>query len=200
VKTIVAMERTAQPVAEETAPVRVVVVERLATADRDLKPKPVPAEPAHVRHADLPAPAKTDAPRPVTEPLAQRIATEVVTFRRLGTQSVDVSVRPDNQTELSLHLTLNRGQVEVTARVEQGDLQVLKSHWPEVQQTLAQQGIRVHHLSEPSAGQGGLTFSDRQQRRFAPEPEPEPAFVGAATEPVGKRASRKAARGWEVWA
>jgi hypothetical protein len=108
---------------------------------------------------------------------------------------------------------MRRGQVEVTARVERGDLQTLKAHWSELQQTLAQQGIQVNRLSEASrpepmpAGHAGQAAHDSRSsghqphhRRPAPEAESEPVFVGATSEPVGKRGGRKASHGWEVWA
>jgi hypothetical protein len=164
---------------------------------------------------DCPAsePERVSAPPPIVETIANRVSTEAVAFRKTGTQSVEVAVRADGGTELSVRFTMRRGQVEVTARVERGDLQTLKAHWSELQQTLAQQGIQVNRLSEASrpepmpAGHAGQAAHDSRSsghqphhRRPAPEAESEPVFVGATSEPVGKRGGRKASHGWEVWA
>jgi len=144
--------------------------------------------------------------------LTQAIAEQVLSFKRVGTSSLDVSMQPDRNTELSLHLTIQNGQVEVVARLERGSFDVLQAHWGELQQTLAQQGVRVGQLTSSSAmsDQGQPQFlqqglDGQTQRRFEQSPGnlDELPWGGAPNAPIHQRGHKPTTamhRGWEMWA
>jgi hypothetical protein len=158
-------------------------------------------------------PSRADElPTPAVDRLAQAITGQVLSLKRAGEHSLDVSMRPDRNTELSLHLTLRDGRVDVMARLERGSIEILQRHWGELQQTLAQQGIRVGQLASSSATGDPTRSQDLQQgfdgqaqRRFEQSPESldELPLGGAPTEPLHQRARKPTSamrRGWEMWA
>jgi hypothetical protein len=222
-------ERNADP-AEQNLPHRQIVPEPVARPVEALTERPksdasVPRIPQVSNTAQIGSPAIAATRAVATEPsrasevltpavdrLAQVITEQVLSFKRAGNSSFDVSVRPDRGTELSLHLTLRDGQVEVIARLERGQFETLQLHWGELQQTLAQQGVRVGQLMPSSAmtDQSQSQFlpqgSDGQaQRRFEQSPESldELPLGGAPTEPLHRRGHKPTPamrRGWEMWA
>ena len=141
------------------------------------------------------------------------ITERVVAFRRVGSDAMDVSLKPERDTEISLHLSLRNGQVEVFARMERGNFQTLQVHWGELQQTLSQQGIRVGELTQSAlnhqqnsqsqtAGNFGEDFR-REHQRPAPKTLDELPLGGSIAEPLKKRTiqpSLAPQRGWEMWA
>ncbi|MCI0535278.1 MAG: hypothetical protein L0Z50_08620 [Verrucomicrobiales bacterium] len=103
--------------------------------------------------------------------LTEMILTEVQTFRQTGSDRVEVILRPDAGTEISLEFRLRNGEVEACARCRQGDFQTLTAQWPQLQQTLSQQGIRLTELNDsqvPGSSTSGTLSqnqSDGQRRR-----------------------------------
>jgi len=79
-----------------------------------------------------------------------------VDIRRTKADAMDVVLRPNAQTELSLRLSLQHGWVEVAAEFKRGDMTSLNAHWEQLQQLLSNQGIRLSALqpacAEPMAG------------------------------------------------
>ncbi|MGD0060189.1 MAG: hypothetical protein ABSD58_12305 [Verrucomicrobiia bacterium] len=161
----------------------------------------------------------------VRSPQVNKVLTEVsdsaVSFRRIGAESVDVNLQPDRGTEINLHMTLSNGQVEVAARLERGNFDSLNTHWSDLQQSLAQQGIRVSQLEHSSLNQNPEGNQNRNQSAFtqtmqqelggqrqpssgrAPEPPDEPARTGTSAAPQRARSSRATntvPHGWEMWA
>ncbi len=161
----------------------------------------------------------------VRSPQVDRVLTEVsesaVSFKRIGAESVDVNLQPDRGTEISLHLTLNNGQVEMAARLERGNFDSLNTHWSDLQESLGQQGIRVGQLESASLNQNPEGNQNRNQTAFAQTMQqesggqrqhPSGRTTEAADVPVLTRASatpRRASsspgtgparRGWEMWA
>ena len=144
--------------------------------------------------------------------VAHAITEQVVSFKRTGDRTLDVSMRPDRNTELSLHLTMRDGQVDVVARLERGQLESLQVHWGELQQKLAQQGVRVSQLTSSMAmgDQAQSQFwqhgSEGQTQRWfdqSPESLNEWPRGGAPAEPLHQRAHKPTSgvrRGWEMWA
>lgn len=146
----------------------------------------------------------------------------VVSFKRTGANSADVSLRPDKGTELSLHLSLNNGQVQVAARLEQGNFDSLNSRWSELQQSLAQQGIRVGHLDHASLNQNAGNNQQNNQATSSQTPSEgfgngqghrsaERATDGVEESPLttsvvttqradSSRNMSPVRRGWEMWA
>jgi len=114
------------------------------------------------------------------EQLLQNMTREVAQFKRFNAESMAVVLKPDAQTEIFLHLASRNGQIEIQARFERGDFASLNGQWAQLQQTLAQQGVRLSNLQEsfnqpsaqPQAGEsdwshgqmkhGGQRHSGRQ--------------------------------------
>jgi hypothetical protein len=88
----------------------------------------------------------------VTEKLVSSILHEVSILKMVKPDKLDVVLRPDSHTQISLQLRVNNGRVEGQARCERGDFALLSSHWNELQHTFEQQGIRLYPLKDPSAG------------------------------------------------
>jgi hypothetical protein len=110
--------------------------------------------------------------QPVTEKLFHSILHEVTILRQVKPDKLDVVLRPDAHTQISLQLRVNNGQVEGHARCDRGDFSLLSAHWSELQHTFDQQGIRLQPLKDISAGmdsQGGafsgFSHSRQQQQR-----------------------------------
>lgn len=103
------------------------------------------------------APVRTDASAPQevsrsTTPALGRISElvtrEVRLFKRAADDLVEVVLTPDAKTQISLRLQWREGQVEVQARCDTGDYRGLNGNWPQLQASLASQGVRLSHLSE----------------------------------------------------
>lgn len=105
-----------------------------------------------------PAPARSDLSgageslelRPMTTitRINEVITREVRMFKRGGDDSVEVVLTPDSRTQISLRLQWREGQVEVQARCDLGDHQMLNQQWSQLQTAMAQHGVRLSHLSE----------------------------------------------------
>jgi hypothetical protein len=142
------------------------------------------------------------------------ISERVMSFKRVGADSAEVNLRPDNNTEITLSLSLRNGQVEMTARLERGNLSALNSHWTGLQQSLSQQGVRVGQLtSSQSAMNDQLPSGNPQQgpgentsHSFEQGTEGLNDLSVAApvmTETLKGRSQKALAtsgRGWEMWA
>jgi hypothetical protein len=120
-----------------------------------------------------------------------------------GNNSMQVVIKPDAGTQLSLELRQQGGNVEVQAVLQQGDFNHLNQQWPELQQRLEERGIRLAPLTDDGASgnsnNGSETFQNNQSQ--ANEVVPELTLVDA---PAGMFASEPAQasahRGWETWA
>lgn len=76
------------------------------------------------------------------------ITREVRMFRHAADDLVEVVLTPDAKTQISLRLQWRDGQVEAQARCDFGDHKMLNMQWPQLQTALADQGVRLSHLSE----------------------------------------------------
>lgn len=178
-----------------TAPVAVTA---FANAERRATPiETAPAEPGPTSAAD---PARV-------ERLAHTIASEATLLRQFQTDRLSVVLKPDAETQIRLQFTQHNGLIEATARCDQGDLHFLSAHWPELQQRLEPQGIRLLDL----AGAGGSfgAGGDSSQRHFQPPVEPaESVFVSSPAlqtatspvQPIAVRAATRTNRLLESWA
>jgi hypothetical protein len=108
-------------------------------------------------------PARTALP----DIIGRTIENTVVGLQHTSASSLTVVLKPDNNTELSLHFRLQRGHFEALAVLERGDLKALNSGWALLQGRLADQGIRLAPLvSMPRAStSGGEQFSSSKQRQ-----------------------------------
>lgn len=87
--------------------------------------------------------------------IGELVTREVRLFKRAADDLVEVVLTPDAKTQISLRLQWRDGQVEVQARCDTGDYRTLNGNWPQLQASLAGQGVRLSHLSERV--QAGLT-------------------------------------------
>jgi hypothetical protein len=121
-----------------------------------------------------------------------------------GNDSLQVVVKPDTGTQLSLELRQRGDGVEAQAILQRGDFDHLNQQWPALQQQLEQRGIRL----APLVNDGSFTNSDennfRHKQNQSAEPDSFPAGMLAEVGPAGssaQTAARTAAhRGWETWA
>ena len=83
-----------------------------------------------------------------------------VQLRESGANSLQVVIKPDAGLQLSLQLQQRDGGIDVQARVDHGDYNLLSQHWGELQQQLDSRGIRVAPLSNPESffGSGGESY------------------------------------------
>lgn len=151
------------------------------------------------------------------ESLILEVSKQAVELKQFQADSMAVSLKPDANTEILLHLRNRDGVVEVHARFERGDYQVLNGQWEQLQSSLASQGIRVGPLIEahphlPLNPQSGFADGSRQQSQgrergreespASPKNLDELTLVGSVTEPLRRRGARAAGarRVWESWA
>ncbi|HUI06964.1 MAG TPA: hypothetical protein VL486_08140 [Verrucomicrobiae bacterium] len=206
------VSRRAETPAEKSAP-DAPVPRSSRTSDTAETPSPaIPVMRAVAAQPTVELSYASAAHTPAVDRLAQAITEQVLSFKRIGTNSLDVSMQPDRNTELSLHITMYNGQVEVMARLERGQFDTLQVHWSELQQTLAQQGVRVGQLTSSSA-MGDQSQSQFLQHGFdghaqhwfeeATEGPEELLASGAPTGPLLQRTNKATPtthRGWEMWA
>ncbi len=140
------------------------------------------------------------------EQILQNLTREVAQFKRYNAESMAVVLKPDAHTEIFLHLVTRNGQIDIQARFERGDFTSLSGQWAQLQQTLAQQGVRLSNLqesfnqpsSQPQAGgsdwsqgqmqHGGQRHSGRQTGEEARLiPFEEILRAGPAGETVSRR-------------
>lgn len=118
-----------------------------------------------------------------------------------GNNSMQVVIKPDAGTQLSLELRQQGGTVQVQAVLQQGDFNHLNQQWPELQQRLDQRGIQLAPLTDdgtPANSGGSETFQEKQnQTNVVPELTLVEAPTGLFTP---EAVSTSAHPGWETWA
>jgi hypothetical protein len=119
-----------------------------------------------------------------------------------GNNSMQVVIKPDSGTQLSLELRQRGGNVEVQAALQQGDFNHLNQQWPDLQHRLEEKGIRLAPLTDDGASgsnSGSETFQNKQNQ--SNEVVPEMTLVNA---PAGmftlEPAKTSVHQGWETWA
>src|SRR5262249_14177372 len=136
-----------------------------------------------VSSSDRPAPgslpaSSTDAFRHL-ERIARAVVREAALLRQHSRGSVAVILRPGAQTQLHLHLAQRNGEMEASVRCERGNFQQLNALWPQLQETLAGQRVRLAPLQDsalatgdsPSnaAAENAFSQSGQHSRRHGPE-------------------------------
>jgi hypothetical protein len=132
---------------------------------------------------------------------------EHVQILRVSQQNeLQVVLRPDAQTELFLQIRHIDGQIHLQARCERGDFNWLDSQWSAVQNSLANQGVRVEPLQAAFRAQDSFSStlmhdergSQREQRPANLSFEQEiPKQTKSSSRPTS---SGPRARGWQSWA
>jgi hypothetical protein len=159
------------------------------------------------------------------ERISKLVLGEVALIKQHSSESMAVVLRPDAETELFVHLTQRNGQVEATVRCERGDLQHLGAMWGQLQESLAQQKVRLAPLQESPSNPSNLNQpvgsetngsghgSPRHSQREGSQPDkqsmdewPMPASSGTDPAHVRGRGGSRHRRlttsrpGWETWA
>jgi hypothetical protein len=139
------------------------------------------------------------------------ILNEVQVFRQAKSDYVEVVLKPDRQTEISIQFRLRNGEVEASARCQQGDFQTLSGQWPQLQQTLSHQGVRLAELngsafpSNNSSGNLAQNQSEGQPRREGSPPAehydlPQSESMTAPQKSVRGNPRRSVKRLFDSWA
>jgi hypothetical protein len=155
--------------------------------------------------SDLTTPAVERTPQPAPIEAAHRaIENTTVNLRRMEAGSVSMVLKPDPTLQLALHVKWQQGRLEALAVLERGDLKALGANWSQLQQRLAEQGIRLAPLvtgTEYAASfSNGHSSFPKQQRDLAPAAEPQPPIPARnrATQPAKPTLSTTNPREW--WA
>jgi len=135
-------------------------------------------------------------------------AQEMVTLNAVrlsdsGNNSMQVVIKPDAGTQLSLELRQQGSSVQVQAVLQQGNFNHLSQQWPDLQQRLDQRGIQLLPLTDEgaSANNGGSYETFQQKQSQPAEVVPEITLAGAPTGMfVPEAAQTPSHRGWETWA
>jgi hypothetical protein len=127
-------------------------------------------------------------------------------LRESGQNELQVVIKPGAGLQLSLHLQMRDGSVEMQAHLQRGNFEFLNLHWPELQQQLESRGIRLAPLAQDPAAAGDPNLSQDSGREQSQESlASAEAFAGFAPNrtlvPNATAKARPAApRGWESWA
>lgn len=142
------------------------------------------------------------------ERLQDMVTLNAVRLSDTGNNLMQVVIKPDSGTRLSLELRQHGGTVEVQAVLQQGDFHRLTQQWPDLQHRLGQRGIQLAPLTDNATGsQSGGDGSASQKQQQPVEKIDESYFTAGpvsqivpaiAQEPVVEPA--QAQRGWETWA
>jgi hypothetical protein len=149
-------------------------------------------------------PAVTDLNLQTMERTHELVALHAMRLSEMNTGTMQVVIKPEAGTQLSLELRQRGNGVEAQAVLQQGDFKHLNQHWPELQQRLEQRGIKLASLTDNgiagnSHGGGGGRFEPKQNQSVE-------TFAGYASTgsvagtftPVKPRVTTHA--GWETWA
>jgi len=148
--------------------------------------------------------------------LGQLIADKAVEVKQGSASSLVVHVKPDGQHEMSMHLRMREGRVEVQVQCAEELVDQLRPAWSQMQQSLAAQGIQVsaindggirshdlgQSLSFSSAGGWGDQANSKQSSQQEGAAESEvvaPRRSGNAPAETGRSVPRRVGR-WEMWA
>ena len=159
---------------------------------------------------DLPPPEmpieQVLGPAPVAEidfSLVDSIKEHIQFLRAGSADSLELTLNPNPETELFLHVEKVDGQISILVRLEKGNFADLEFQWPQLQQTLAVQGIKLDNLATGS-GLGSFSAHD-QQGSNQPEPSEVVPPSGHPNFPQqqkneNQRHAATPASGWQSWA
>lgn len=157
--------------------------------------------------------AKTTEPSPILNRLISGVNHEAMILRQFKPDKLDVVLRPDAATQISLQLRLDGDGIQGVARCEKGDFNLLASHWTELQRTMHQQGVHLEPLKESASALSlstGTSFGgssdmarDRRARRLESVISMTEPSTGRAIESSPAVASRNPSTGrhlLQTWA
>lgn len=157
------------------------------------------------------------------ERISSLVLRETALLKKHGSDSMAVVLRPDAETELFVHLSQRDGQIEATVRCERGDAQQIGALWGQLQESLAQQKVRLAPLQDAPGGNSNFnqpqssggpamgggqngTREDARPEKQSMDERPAPAApVIHAPHVRGTGGSRRrrittSRPGWETWA
>jgi len=154
------------------------------------------------------------------EQLSGLVMRETAVLKQHTPDSMAVVLRPDANTELFMHLTQRDGHIEASVRCERGNFDQINALWPQLQESLAGQKVRLGPLQEsiepqrdPQGTPGHMmNFSESEQRsRRQSMPEDDstsdrPSSTPPSTVSLHPERRRSGTRptasrpGWETWA
>jgi hypothetical protein len=132
----------------------------------------------------------------------EMVAVNATRLTDSGNNSMQVVIKPDAGTQLSLELRQQGGSVHVQAVLQQGDFGHLNQQWSDLQQRLGLRGIQLAPLTDNAAyANSGGTENFQNKQNQTTEGVPEVSFADA---PIGmftpEAMPAPAHRGWETWA
>jgi len=158
-------------------------------------------------------PAETGASEPISSPvsatpatrLEQMISHEAVAIRQTGAQSLGVSLKLDDNTQLFLQLTTHNGTIQASLRCEKGDFSALDSQWSQLQASLARQNIELLPIAATQSNFQQTSQQQQQQRQFPQQQQEDaqPANLGVPPTPPRQQKNPNARRSRpdrEFWA
>ena len=83
--------------------------------------------------------------------IEEMISREVVRFRWTGQEAVSVLIRPEEGTEMMVHLRQRDGQLEAMLGMGRGEAARFGGHWQQLHDALAEQNVRLLPSREMSA-------------------------------------------------
>lgn len=96
--------------------------------------------------------------------IEELVTREVVRFRWTGQESLSVVIRPDEGTEVVMHLRQRDGQVEAMLGMTRGEAAKFGGHWQQLHDALAEQNVRLMPSREnapalqPAAAGAGMNM------------------------------------------
>jgi hypothetical protein len=125
-----------------------------------------------------------------------------------GNNSMQVVIKPDAGTQLSLELRQQGGHVEVQAVLQQGDFNHLSQQWSDLQQRLDQRGIRLAPLTDNASAftnsSNDQSYQNNQSQTTEGIPQMSLVDASAGITPAAvftpESTQASAHRGWETWA
>ncbi|HTV41957.1 MAG TPA: hypothetical protein VMF08_15345 [Candidatus Sulfotelmatobacter sp.] len=138
----------------------------------------------------------------------EMITVNAVRLSDSGNNAMQVVIKPDAGTQLSLELRQHGTDVQVQVVLQHGDFNHLSQQWPDLQQRLTQRGIHLAPLADNPGGaygSGGESFQQKQQQPAEPASELQMASLsGRQVVPTIVHAPLIARvpmqQGWETWA
>jgi hypothetical protein len=138
-----------------------------------------------VPHAPLTRTETSSAPPTLAQTIGRAVENTVVGLQHANATSLAVVLKPDGNTEISLHFSLQHGHFEALAVLERGDYKSLTFEWGQLQSRLADQGIRLaplaSNLPHTTGFAGGQSSSPKQQQDEASSADfPGPAIASSS--------------------
>lgn len=90
------------------------------------------------------------------EVMLDQILDHAATVRQSGHDSLGVTIRANERTEILVHFKYVDGVVHAQAQFERGDVGLLNSQWQDLQAHLARQGVTLSPLQGTNTRDGGL--------------------------------------------